>query len=185
MRNFQVILALLLSVIGASNGWALTNTSVTVSWVPTTDATIRYELRWGHFANDWTWEPIATNLDSTTGTYAQTFAALPDTLGDRGACWDARAVRGGLASPWLSENGQARCLQMPITETSPVFVPLPTPTPVPVPAPVPTPAPEPEIIGPAIVTMSSDKIFIACDSTRYTRARTTGTGTKRVITCLP
>jgi hypothetical protein len=57
--------------------------------------------------------------------------------------------------------------------------------PPPVPEPIPAPDPEPEPIGPATVTMSGDQIYIACDSTRYTRAKTTGTGTKRVITCLP
>lgn len=48
-------------------------------------ATIRYELRWKHFANEWAWESIATNLDSTTGAYTQsaTIAWTPGT-GDRG-----------------------------------------------------------------------------------------------------
>mgnify|MGYP001598675879 CR=1 FL=1 len=48
-------------------------------------ATIRYELRWKHFANEWAWESIATNLDSTTGTYTQsaTIAWTPGT-DDRG-----------------------------------------------------------------------------------------------------
>lgn len=173
-QSMRVILVLVLLVFGAAGAvQALTNTSATISWQPTTDPTIRYELRWKHFANDWAWKPIATNLDSTSGTYVQTFPALPDTLwlSDRGACWDARAVRGALASPWLSESGQQSCTQMPVT------APIPEPTPV--------PAPAPELIGPAIVTMSGDKIFIACDPTRYTRAKTTGTGTKRIITCLP
>lgn len=51
--------------------------------------------------------------------------------------------------------------------------------------PPPDPEPVPEIIGPAIVTMSGDKVFIACDPARYTKASTTGRGTKRTITCLP
>jgi len=170
-----------------SDAQALTNASATLSWQPTTDATIRYELRWKHFANGWAWEPIAANLDSTTGTYAQTFSALPETTGDRGACWDARAVRGSLASPWLSESGQQRCVQMPVGTVSPDPVPLPTPSPVPppVPAPVHDPVPAPVPVPPATVTMSGDKVFIACDPTRYTRALTTGTGTKRTITCKP
>lgn len=37
---------------------------------------------------------------------------------------------------------------------------------------------------PATVTMSSTQVFIACDPARFTRAKTTGTGTKRTITCL-
>lgn len=184
MRRLQILVILLVwLVLGAGVVRALTNTSAAISWVPTTDPTIRYELRWKHFANDWAWKPIATNLDSTTGTYAHTFAALPDTPGDRGACWDARAVRGGQASPWLSESGQQSCRQMPVGTAAPVPIPLPTPEPIPQPTPVPTPIPVPAP-APATVTMSGDRITIQCDPTRYTRAKTTGAGTKRVITCL-
>ena len=32
---------------------ALSNSSVTVQWTPTTDPTIRYELRWANFNNSW------------------------------------------------------------------------------------------------------------------------------------
>lgn len=177
MRKILTGLVCLASLLSAAIGHALTNSSATISWVPTTDATIRYELRWKHFANNWAWEPIASNLDSTTGTYLQTFPALPDTMGDRGACWDARAVRGSLASPWLSESGQQGCVQMPMGAVAPAPVPIPEPTPPPVPAPVPA--------APAIVTMSGDTITVQCDKTRYARAKTSGTGTKRVITCLP
>lgn len=189
LRRTVALCLLLAGLLVTASVGALTNASVQVSWTPTTDPTIRYELRWAHFANGWTWEPIASDLDSTTGSYAQTFAVLPDTSGDRGACWDARAVRGGLASPWLSASGQQQCLQVPIAAPILAPVPLPTPEPVPEPAPapipVPVPTPEPVPAPPATVTMSGDKVLIACDPTRYTRAKTTGTGTKRVITCLP
>lgn len=57
--------------------------------------------------------------------------------------------------------------------------------PIVLPPPPPVPEPEPELIGPAIVTMSGDKVYIACDPARYTKASTTGRGTKRTITCLP
>lgn len=189
MRRLCVIVLLAMSVCLPLSARAMTASSATIEWTPTTDATIRYELRWSHFANGWVWEPIASNLDSTTGTYAQTFPALPDTAGDRGACWDARAVRGGLASPWLSETERHQCLQVPIAAPIAAPVPLPSPEPVPEPTPIPEPVPVPAPVpvpdpAPAIVTMSGDKVYIACDPTRYTRARTTGTGTKRVITCL-
>lgn len=172
--RLAALAALLLCALPAQ---ALTNSSAAVSWEPTSDPTIRYELRWKHFASQWEWQPIASNLDSTIGTYAQTFPALPETTGDRGACWDARAVQGARASAWLSELNRQVCTQMPVGLVSSAPVPLPTP-------PAPDPQPDPELIGPAIVTMSGDKVFIACDPTRYTRAKTTGTGTKRVITCL-
>lgn len=161
-------------LLGAPPAQALTNSAASLSWEPTSDPTIRYELRWKHFASQWAWEPIASNLDSTRGTYAQTFTPLPETTGDRGACWDARAVRGGLASPWLSDTNQQVCTQMPVGLPSPVPVPpLPTPTLVPVPA---SPA--------ATITQSGDTITIQCDRSRFTRMKTTGRGTKRTITCL-
>lgn len=182
-RMSAMLLASCVCLVLASAVLAITNASVQISWAPTTDATIRYELRWANFANGWTWEPIATNLDSTKGIYAQTFTPLPDTPGDRGACWDARAVRGGLASPWLSETNQQQCLQVPIAAPIPAPVPLPTPEPVPVPEPVPIPVPVPAPPS-ATVTISGDSITIQCDKSRFTKMKTTGTGTKRMITCL-
>lgn len=179
MRKLVMVLGLVLCAVWAESGSAATPTTAEITWQPTTDATIRYELRWSHFANGWAWTPIAGNLDSTAGRYRHEWAALPETPGDRGACWDARAVRGGLASPWLSESNQQQCLQVPLAAPIPTPVPLPTPEPTPVPQPEPQPDP-----NPAIVTMSGDKIFITCDPSRYAKASTTGRGTKRTITCL-
>ncbi len=173
MRNPVLGLLGLCSLLILGSAHALTNGGVEVRWTPTTDPTVRYELRWQHFANGWVWQSIATDLDSTTGAYPHTFSPLPDTPGDRGACWDARAVRGTSASKWLSELGQQVCLQLPVSV--PVVLPPPTPEPPPVPVPM----------DPATVTMSGDKIFIQCDPTRYMHAKTTGTGNKRTITCLP
>lgn len=167
MRRLMCVGLLFASLI-AGSAQAMTASEAFLEWTPTADATIRYELRWKHFANDWAWQPIASNLDSTTGAYTHRFPVLPETSGDRGACWDVRAVRGGLVSPWLSDSGQQSCLQVPITAPIPVPVPLPTPVPVP----------------PATISMSGDTITIQCDKTRFTRMKTVGTGTKRTITCL-
>jgi hypothetical protein len=114
--------------------FALTNGTATVAWTPTTDATIRYELRWSHFANGYTWTPLASDLNSTTGTYAITFPPFPNSTGDRGVCVDARAVRGTQASPWTSASGAHACTQVPLT----TVVPLPIPPPV-LPPPLPPP----------------------------------------------
>lgn len=188
MRNVFAFLGLALCVLVAASASAMTASSATLAWTPTTDSSIRYELRWQHFANGWAWESVATNLDSTTGSYVQTFPALPDTTGDRGACWDARAVRGGVASPWLSESNQQQCLQVPMAAPIPAPVPLPMPTPVPAPAPVPTPVPVPAPVPvqtpAATITQSGDTITIQCDKTKFSKMKTTGSGTKRTITCL-
>lgn len=184
----RALLCLLL-ILGLSvpQSSAITASSATLAWTPTADSTVRYELRWQHFANGWKWDSIATDLDSTKGVYAQTFPAFADTAGDRGACWDARAVRGGVPSPWLSESGQHVCLQVPMSAPAPIPVPIPTPAPIPVPVPVPTPAPTPVPAPipstPATVTMNGDSITIQCDTTRFTRIKTTGTGTKRILIC--
>lgn len=126
-------LAFFVSVALVINGWvfwaavqtvALTNTGATITWTPTTDATIRYELRWKGAVTNGLWVIIATNIDSTAGKYAQVYPAVPDTLTDRTACWDARAVKGTLASPWLSESGKQVCLTIPVA-----VVPIPPPPP--------------------------------------------------------
>lgn len=126
----RVFLVIMLSVFWASAAGAFTNGSMELQWTKTTDATIRYELRWKHFANGWAWAPIAGNLDSTTGRHVFTFPPLADSTGDRGFCVDARAVKGTKASAWLSETGKQVCNKMPTTG---VIVPTPMPIPTPVP----------------------------------------------------
>lgn len=181
----RVLLCLVL-LIGSSAQQvsAMTAGSATLEWTPTTETTVRYDLRWSHFANGWTWESIVSNLDSTAGRYLHLFPVLPETTGDRGACWDARAVRGGLASPWLSESGKQQCLQVPITSPIPAPVPIPMPLPVPMAASVPLLQPSSIQTPAATITQSGDSVTIQCDPSRFTRAKTIGTGTKRVITCL-
>lgn len=182
----RVLLCLLIALFGLGDvpASAMTASSATLEWTPTNDSSIRYELRWQHFANGWAWEPIVGNLDSTTGHYLHVFPVLPETPGDRGACWDARAVRGGVASPWLSETNQQQCLQVPLAAPIPAPIPLPTPEPIPAPVPVPVPVPTPTPALPATVTMSGDTVTIQCDKTRFTKMKTVGSGTKRTITCL-
>jgi hypothetical protein len=129
---FTVFILLVLGLVSVQPVLALTNGTGTVTWTPTTDATIRYELRWSHFTNGYAWLPLASNLDSTTGTYAMTFPPFADSTGDRGLCVDARAVRGTQASPWASANGAHTCTQVPLTAVVPVPPPV-VPPPLPVP----------------------------------------------------
>lgn len=174
-------LVLLLALLGlAPQASALTNSAVEIQWTPTADPTIRYELRWQSFANGWAWMSIASNLDSTLGIYRQTFTPLPDTSGDRGACWDARAVRGALASAWLSETQQQVCLQLPLSAASaPIPVPVPTPEPPPVPAPS----------GLHIVSATGEQVVIEASVADCPRLVTstkgsTSTVLKRTVTCV-
>jgi hypothetical protein len=55
----------------------------------------------------------------------------------------------------------------------------------PAPAPQPIPQPQPVPVVPATVTMTGDQVIVQCDKSRFTKMKTTGTGTKRTITCLP
>jgi hypothetical protein len=161
--------------------WALTNGSVTLEWTKTADATIRYELQWKHFHNAWTWVSVAIDLDSTTGRYVQTFTSLPDSTGDRGACWDARAVRGSQASPWLSESNGQVCTQIPLTVAAPIPAPIPMPTPEPVPPPLPS--------GLTISSATPDEIVIVASAADCPRILTSTKGStaltlKRTVRCV-
>lgn len=180
----QKMLLSLISVLGlwlvmASQAGALTNGSVTIEWTKTTDATIRYELRWKHFANGWLWAPIAGNLDSTTGSYVFTFPPLADSTGDRGFCVDARAVRGTAVSAWVSDGVGPACAQMPLTTAVPV------PTPVPIPTPVPPPSPS----GLVIASATPDTVVITARAADCVRVVTstlgsTSTSMKRTVRCV-
>ena len=172
MRNLWMILALSgLSTLTANA--AVPNEQLTLSWT-TVQTGVDYDLRWQYFAHpDW------INLGLVPSSALKIIIPLspPITCPTGTDCWvcaDARAKRlsDGVTGPWLSETTTGKaCNQFAV---GPIVLPLPPPV----------PELEPEIIGPASVTMSGDKVFIACDPTRYTRAKTTGTGTKRVITCL-
>lgn len=111
----------------------------------------------------WTGAKTFSNIDAGVGTLTVLLPNMPPGQpgDDR---WLCATERDGKA--------QTGCNQLAL---GPIVL---------LPPPEPQPEPEPELIGPAIVTMSGDKIFIACDPARYTKAKTTGTGTKRVITCL-
>lgn len=136
-----------------------------------------YEVRWQSFLH-----PAWLSLGLIPATQPTLMVPLsPPVTCPAGAdcyvCADARARRLGdsLSGPWLSDTPAGKsCNQFAV---GPIVLPPP-------PVPVPIPDPEPDVIGPAIVTMSGDKVFIACDPARYTKAKTTGTGTKRIVTCL-
>ncbi len=109
-----MIVRLLVLVFGlVASAQALTNESATVLWTPTTDAAIKYELRWKNFKTLGQWQTIAPALDSTLGRYDHVYA-FADSTGDRTACWDMRAVYNGVASPWLSDVGQEFCQPIPL-----------------------------------------------------------------------
>lgn len=110
-------LAILLGCVASAQ--ALTNEQATILWPPTTEATIRYELRWRHFGGDGQWQSVASDVDSTLGKYVHTYPAFPDSTADRTVCWDVRAVFQGVPSPWLSEHALAVCHQMPQTVVFP------------------------------------------------------------------
>ena len=184
-RTIALLLVLWLAV-SLSSASALTNTTATIQWTPTTDATIRYELRWSHFANGWQWTGFATNLDSTVGQYLQTYPAFLDTPAgeDRGVCWDARATQAGRTpSTWLSTLNQQVCAQMPVASA-------PTPTPVPVPTPPPpTPLPVPVPSGLVIASATPDTVVIVASLANCRRVLTSTAGTttaqqKRTLTCI-
>lgn len=156
---------------------AVPNDTLMLSWT-SQQAGIDYDLRWQYFAHpDW----IALGLVPSNALQLIVPLSPPVTClagADCYVCADARAKRlsDGVFGPWLSETPAGKaCNQFAV---GPIVLP-PPPEPVPVPAPVPAPDP-----APATVTMSGDTITIQCDKTRYTRMKTTGTGTKRVITCL-
>ena len=152
--------------------------AVTISWLDPQDATLQYRFRLSHFAAPG-WLDLGLK-PSALGRFTQALPGLPQKAGDRFVCVDAQAVRGGIAGQWFSEvAGSPACNQLAmgpiVVVPPPVSVPVPTPEPIPVPAPA---------LSPATVTMSGDTITIQCDKSRFTRAKTTGTGTKRIITCL-
>jgi hypothetical protein len=145
-------LCVLLLLLYASSAAAITNSDLTVGWTPTTDSTIRYELRWQTYANGWVWQSIATNLDSTVGSYHFVYPApFVDSVGDRGLCVDARATQGiKTPSPWLSETNNSQvCVQMPLAAA-------PTPTPVPIPPP---PAPVPVPVTPPVTYVTDPAVL--------------------------
>jgi hypothetical protein len=193
---------LLIGLLFSTPTWALTNHDATVQWDKTTDASIRYELRWKHFANTWQWEPLATNLDSTTGTYHHVFsAAFVNTTGDRGACWDARAYTVDATnqkqySQWDSDLGLQACTQIPLAVAPP---PVDTdgdgipdssdqcPTqPGPAPSGCPTPPPP---SGLSVVSATPQQIIITATVADCSRVLTSTKGStpilqKRTITCV-
>lgn len=172
-EDLKALAATVWQWLGPSEALAATNDRVTITW-PEIEPDTLYELRWHSFAHP-DWIP----LGRVPSEQAKVVIPLdPPVRCDAGQdCWrcaDGRAIRDGRTGPWLSETAHGKaCSQFTV---GPIALP-----PLP---PVPQPDPEPDLIGPAIVTMSGDKVFIACDPARYTKAKTTGTGTKRVITCL-
>jgi len=188
-----LVLFLLLS---ATSAWALTNQDATVLWDKTTDSASRYEIRWKHFANNWQWVPVATDLDSTSGTYQHNFAAFADSTGDRGACWDSRAIKNGLASQWTSELHTQACVQIPLAAAPP---PLDTDADgipdasdqcpaQPGPAPSGCPAPPPPS-GLSVVSATPQQIIITATVADCSRVVTSTKGStptlqKRTITCV-
>jgi hypothetical protein len=130
MKTFLLTMTIVGLLVGSAS--ALTNGTGTVMWTPTTDSTIRYELRWSHFASGGAWIALANNLDSTTGAYPMTFSPFANTTGDRWMCVDARAVRGTAVSRWTSETGAQACVQVPLTAV--IVPPVVPPPPPPVPA---------------------------------------------------
>ena len=167
---------LLLLLLLSTPAWALTNEEATVLWDKTADATIRYEIRWKHFANNWQWQSVATNLDSTLGTYHQVFAPpFVDSTGDRGACWDMRATSATGTSPWNSEAGNQVCAQIPLATVT-------TPPPIVIPPPPNT--------GLVIQSASPSQIIMTwsvrdCSKVTTSTKGSTATVQKRTMTCVP
>lgn len=170
-----VILIMLLGFFLVTQASALTNSSATITWNKTTDPMTRYEIRW----KNWTltdWQTVATDLDSTLGLYQHTFSPLPDSTGDRWACWDLRSKKGTLYSPWLSATNQQVCNQIPLAAS-------PTPTPTPIPVPVPPP------VASGLVISSQTPLEIVITGTGCLKVTTstkgsTATVQKRTITCV-
>lgn len=176
-RLTMMLLAWLMAIGPAS---ALTNNSATIKWDKTSDARIRTEIRW----KNWTvmdWQSVVTDLDSTLGIYQQTFAPLPDSTGDRFACWDVRhyIMVGGIkyASDWISMKNQQPCTQMPLGGTTTTETP---------PAPTPVPAPQ---TGLVITSATPLEIVITASSVDCPRITTSTKGStalqpKRTVTCV-
>jgi len=175
-ERFKLLMAAVWQMIGPDEAnAAVPNDKLAISWA-NAQAGVDYELRWQSFADpDWLMLGLvpSVNLQRIVPLSPPISCAVGQ---DCWVCADARAKRlsDGVYGPWLSETPTGKaCNQFAV---GPLVLP-PPPAPVPIPAPVP--------VGPATVGMSGDKVFIACDPTRYTRAKTTSTGTKRGITCIP
>lgn len=98
-----------------------TNSTGTVTWLPTVDSTIRHELRMASGNTAWAWTTLATNINSMLGTFAFTFPTWQNSTGDRGACLDMRAVQAGKPDgAWLSLTSEQRCAQVPLAVVNPV-----------------------------------------------------------------
>lgn len=169
MRRLLLILTLL-SCAWCPVAWGepLTDGSAVITWTPTADPTILYELRWKHFKSGGLWVPVASGLNSTSGRYIQQWTPLGNTTGDRTGCWDLRATKDGLSSVWMSEltPPTSVCVQIPLTPVAP---------------PVPS--------GLQVAKATVDEVIItasAKDCTRVTTSTkgTTGTTLKRTVTCV-
>lgn len=170
-EDLKALAASVWSWLGPATAEASANDRVTITWPEVEPGTL-YELRWQHVGHP-DWIPLG-RVPSEQGKLVLPLDP-PVACAAGQDCWrcaDGRAIRDGQTGRWLSETAQGKaCSQFAVT-------PITLPPPPPVPAPVPVPP------APAVITQSGDSITIQCDKSRFTKMKTTGTGTKRVITCL-